>query len=186
MTQQVSQQVDRRVLTEGIMAIPPGKRAPYGNDVAATGTVGGARSSVRGRAGHLAQRPSGHRAERVSGREEACTSRSTATARAGAGDRAASESRTRAETQVRPLGNAVQHLRNLVFLSKPTEPPLTSRVTGYRIVVFVRPLSRSACIGLPMGRVGHFDPLGPSNNPSNTPTFCCSSFIFGASLGGEY
>ena len=45
--------------------------------------------------------------------------------RASAGDSTASESRAHAAAQMKPLGVAVQHLANLVFLSKPTEPPLS-------------------------------------------------------------
>jgi len=115
--------VDRWALTAGIIVITSGKRAHYGNDVAAAGRVGAARSSVCGRVGHVARRPCGHRAARVPGREEACTSRHTAAASAGADHRAASKSRTRAATQVKPRGNAVHHLTPLASLSKPAEPP---------------------------------------------------------------
>ena len=122
-------QVDSHGLARGIIVIPLGKRSPYGNDVAATGSVGGARTSARGRVGHFAEWPIGHRTVRVSGCAKARTSRRTATASAGASDRAASESRTRA-AQMRPLGIAVQHLVTLVFLSKPTKPPLISAQPG--------------------------------------------------------
>lgn len=97
-------QVDGRVLIYGIIVIPPGKRAPYGNDVAVTRRVGGTRASVRGRVGHFAEWPPGHRAVRVSGRTEARASRRIATASPGSGDRAASESRTYTATEMKPFG----------------------------------------------------------------------------------
>lgn len=113
----------RRVPIAGIIVIPLRERSPYGDDVAATGRTGRPRASVRGRVGHITERSSGYSAVRVSGRAQGRSS-GTATASAGAGDSAASESRTRAAAQMKPLGVAVQHLANPVFLSKPTEPPL--------------------------------------------------------------
>src|SRR5260370_20696670 len=104
--------LDGRAPTSGIIVIPPAKRFPYGDDLAAAGSAGRARTSVRSRIGHLIERPSGYRAARVSRCEEIRTSIGTATAVARAGDRPASQGRTRAATQMTPLGVTVQHLTN--------------------------------------------------------------------------
>ncbi len=104
--------LDGRAPTSGIIVIPPAKRFPYGDDLAAARSAGRARTSVRSRIGHLIERPSGYRAARVSRCEEIRTSIGTATAVARAGDRPASQGRTRAATQMKSLGVAVQHLTN--------------------------------------------------------------------------
>ena len=101
-----------RAPTSGIIVIPPAKRFPYGDDLAAARSAGRARASVRSRVGHLIERPSGYRAARVSRSEGIRTSSGTATAVARAGDRPASQGRTRAATQMKPLGVTVQHLTN--------------------------------------------------------------------------
>jgi hypothetical protein len=97
----MQQRMASAVTQWGIIVIPPWQRLPYGNDVAATGRVGRTRASVCGRVGHFPERPPGRSAARVSGPEEACSTRG-AIASASAGDSAASQSRTRAPTQVRP------------------------------------------------------------------------------------
>ena len=102
---------DGRAPTSGIIVIPPAKRFPYGDDLAAARSAGRARASVRRRVGHLIERPSGDRAARVS-RCEAIRTSSGNTAVARAGDRPASQGRTRAATPMKPLGVAVQHLTN--------------------------------------------------------------------------
>src|SRR5439155_11403872 len=104
--------LDGRAPTSGIIVIPPAKRFPYGDDLAAARSSGRARASIRSRVGHLIERPSGYRAARVSRCEGIRTSSGTATAVARAGDRPASQGRTRAATQMKPLGVAVQHLTN--------------------------------------------------------------------------
>jgi hypothetical protein len=96
-------QLGRRVPTRrDIIVIPHRERFPYGHDIAATGCVGTARASVRGRAGHFAQWPLGRSAARVSGREEAWSSSRSAAASARAGHSTTSESRTRAAASMRP------------------------------------------------------------------------------------
>ena len=103
--------MDGRAPTNGIIVIPPAKRFPYGDDLAAARSAGRARASVRSRLGHLIERSSGYRAARVSRCEGIRTANGTAAAVARAGDRPASQGRTRAATQMKPLGVAVQHLR---------------------------------------------------------------------------
>src|SRR5207249_8858457 len=103
--------MDGRAPTNGIIVIPPAKRFPYGDDLAAARSAGRARASVRSRLGHLIERSSGYRAARVSRCEGIRTASGTAAAVARAGDRPASQGRTRAATQMKPLGVAVQHLR---------------------------------------------------------------------------
>ena len=101
--------MDGRVPASGIIVIPPAKRFRYGDDVAAARSAGKAWASVRGRVGHLIERSSGYRAARVSRCEGIRTSSGTTTTAVGrAGDRPASEGRTRAATQMKPLGVAVQ------------------------------------------------------------------------------
>ena len=102
---------DGRVPTSGIIVVPPAKRFPYGDDLATARNAGRARASVRSRIGHLIERPSSYRAARVSRCEGIRTSSGIATAVARAGDRPASQGRTRAATQMKP-GVAVQHLTN--------------------------------------------------------------------------
>ena len=103
--------MDGRAPTNGIIVIPPAKRFPYGDDLAAARSAGRARASGRSRLGHLIERSSGYRAARVSRCEGIRTASGTAAAVARAGDRPASQGRTRAATQMKPLGVAVQHLR---------------------------------------------------------------------------
>jgi hypothetical protein len=93
----------RRVPTRrDTMVIPHRQRFPYGNDVAATGRVGRARASVRGRVGHFVERPFGRCAARVSGPAEAGTSSGSAIASASARNSSERESRANAAAQVMP------------------------------------------------------------------------------------
>ena len=122
--------MDGRVPTSGIIVIPHAKRFPYGDDVAAARSAGQAWASLRGRVGHLIERSSGYRAARVSRCEAIRTSSGTATAVTRAGDRPASEGRTRAATQMKAAGRCRSTLNEPVFCLKPTEPPLVLRVNG--------------------------------------------------------
>ena len=124
--------MDGCVPTSGIITIPHAKRFPYDDDVAAARSAGQARASVRGRVGRLIERSSGYRAARVSRCEGIRTSTGTATAVARAGDRPASEDRTRAATQMKAAGRCGSTLNEPVFLSclnQPSPRTMSQRVS---------------------------------------------------------